>query len=99
MADEHNPDQLSFEDPTPEEQDAEEARRLKEAVARLGASLREESERLHQDEAADLPIAGAPRQRPDPRLDELTAQVATIVDLQSKAVDRAEAHARRADTE
>src|SRR3954452_14532063 len=72
----------------PEDQDVEEARRLKEAVARLGASLREESERLNQDTNADLPIAAAPRTRPDPRLDALADPLATLVELQETTLQR-----------
>jgi hypothetical protein len=73
---------------TPDAQDLEEARRLKDAVARLGASLREESERLHQDPVADLPIAAAPRARSDPRIDVLTEQVATLVELERASAER-----------
>jgi outer membrane murein-binding lipoprotein Lpp len=81
----------------PQDQEAEEARQLKDAVARLGASLREESERLKQDEAPDLPLPAAPRVKPDPRVDTLTEQVATLTaelaslaELQRQAVEQAE---------
>ncbi len=60
----------------PQDQDVEEARQLKDAVARLGASLREESERLKQDAAPDLPLPAAPRPQADPRIDTLLEQVA-----------------------
>jgi hypothetical protein len=81
----------------PQDQEAEEARQLKDAVARLGASLREESERLKQDEAPDLPLPAAPRVKPDPRVDTLTEQVATLTaelaslaELQRQAAEQAE---------
>ncbi len=86
------PDKLAPQDP-----EVEEARQLKDAVARLGASLREESERLKQDEAPALPIPAAPRERPDPRIDALTGQVAALTgqvealaDLHRHAVERAD---------
>ena len=81
----------------PQDQEAEEARQLKDAVARLGASLREESERLKQDEAPDLALPAAPRVKPDPRVDKLTEQVATLTaelaslaELQRQAAEQAE---------
>jgi hypothetical protein len=97
----------------PQDPEVEEARQLKDAVARLGASLREESERLKQDAAPDLPIPAAPRAQPDPRVDTLTEQVATLLgqvetlaDLHRQAAERAdraetaaaEARARLEDT-
>src|SRR4051794_25834880 len=74
----------------PDDQTVEESRQLKEAVARLGASLREESERLKADEVPELPIPAAPRDRPDPRVDTLTDQVTTLVGLQEAAARQAE---------
>jgi hypothetical protein len=69
--------------------DAEEQRQLKDAVARLGASLREESERIKQEPLDDLPIPAAPRDRPDPRIDALDQRLATLLDLQQQAADQA----------
>jgi hypothetical protein len=77
----------------PEDQEVDETRQLKEAVARLGASLREESERLKDDTSAELPIPAAPRQRVDPRLEEHTAQLASLVDVQQQVAERLEAQA------
>ncbi len=81
----------------PQDQDVEEARQLKDAVARLGASLREESERLKQDAAPDLPLPAAPRPQADPRIDTLLEQVATLTgqveslaDLHRQAAERAD---------
>ncbi len=78
------------------EQSAEEERRLKEAVARLGASLREESERLSQDEVDELPIAAAPRARSDPRLEALAHEVAALVELEHTTAQRVEVEAAEA---
>ena len=86
----------------PEDQEVDETRQLKEAVARLGASLREESERLKQDPVADLPIPAAPRTRADPRLDVLAEQLATLVELEQTSAQRADLEAelgRRRDEE
>src|SRR5947209_17811726 len=77
----------------PEDQEVDETRQLKEAVARLGASLREESERLKADTSAELPIPAAPRQRADPRLDEHAAQLASLVAVQQQVAERLEAQA------
>jgi hypothetical protein len=77
----------------PEDQEVDETRQLKEAVARLGASLREESERLKDDTSAELPIPAAPRQRADPRLDEHAAQLASLVAVQQQVAERLEAQA------
>ena len=81
----------------PQDPEVEEARQLKDAVARLGASLREESERLKQDAAPDLPLPAAPRVQPDPRVDSLVDEVATLAgqvetlaDLHRQAVERAD---------
>jgi hypothetical protein len=75
--------------PVPDDSEGEQARLLKNAVARLGASLREESERLKQDPLANLPISAAPRDRPDPRLVELGEAVGRLAELEERAVQQA----------
>jgi|tagenome__1003787_1003787.scaffolds.fasta_scaffold16915687_1 hypothetical protein len=77
----------------PEDQEVDETRQLKEAVARLGASLREESERLKDDTSGELPIPAAPRQRADPRIEEHAAQLASLVEVQQQVAERLEAQA------
>ena len=74
--------------PAPDDAEGEQSRQLKDAVARLGASLREESERLKQDPLADLPIPAAPRDRPDPRLAELGEAIGRLVQLEERAAER-----------